>query len=282
MFKIVFAFWLLSAISVPACAFDMMIHTGYKNTPAFTELGFVKSEIIYEQEIFAHKEDRSNPLSKRHYEKITNKLDETDGYAILDIEYWLKDWRRFNYKQKFNMVHRYADTLRETKKVNQNKKLGFFRVVPAWAHWDIISSQEHFNNWQRENELRQVIADSVDVLYPSLYTYHEEPEDWILWAKTIIAKARNMANGKKVIPFIWPRFHQSSGPYRRGRKELPAHYWRAQLELVASIADGVVIWNGALGNKGNWDESERWWIETKAFMEDNAQLLNRDMRSKDL
>jgi len=119
-----------------------------------------------------------------------------------------------------------------------------------------------------ENETRQIVADSVDVLYPSLYTYHDDPEDWKLWASAIITKAKSMAKGKKVIPFIWPMFHQSSKSYKNSKKILPAKYWRAQLELVATMADGFVIWNGAFGNKGKWDDKVQWWEETKLFIEE--------------
>lgn len=268
-------FVLVSISLSSALASDKLIHTGYINVPDFKQWGFSDSQIIYEHEFYPGKEDRNKLIKPSKMNEVSEMISKKDGeLVILDIEHWLVGRKRRSHSANFKIAHRYADTLNEMKKQNPDKKFGYFRVVPAWAHWDIISSEKQFNLWQRENDLRQVIANSADVLYPSLYTYHEDPEDWKLWAKTIIAKAREMANGKKVIPFIWPRFHQSSKAYKKGIKDLPAEYWRQQLELVNSMADGFVIWDGAGGNRGEWTPETKWWKETERFIQKNQANTN--------
>ncbi|MCK9606705.1 MAG: hypothetical protein M0R33_09700 [Methylomonas sp.] len=250
-------------------AFEMFIHTGYKNTPDFSKYGFSKSTIIYEQQIYGPKETRDD-ISKQNLNKISAiVLTDNSGVVILDIEHWFKNWGRKSNSQKKEVINRYSNTLDELRMAHPGHKFGYFGVVPAWAHRDIISSQKLLSKWFDENEFRKSLVESVDVLYPSLYTHDENPEEWKAKAILVLAKAKEIANGRKVIPFIWPNYSEMSVEHKYGNRELPVSYWRMQMEFLKDSADGFVIWNGALGSKGNWVESMPWWIETKDFVRDN-------------
>lgn len=250
-------------------AFEMFIHTGYKHAPDFSKYGFSKSTIIYEQQIFGAKERKYN-VSQQNLNKVSAiVLTENSDYVIIDIETWFENWRSKSNSQKMEVISGYSNALEEFRRALPGHKFGYYGVVPAWAHWDVIRSDKLLRNWGVENELRKSIFESVDVIYPSLYTYHENPEEWKAWATLTLAKAREMANGKKIIPFIWPNYHQSSVPYKKGNKELPSSYWRMQMEFVKNNADGFVIWNGGLGNKGEWVDSMPWWTEVQSFIATN-------------
>lgn len=259
----------LLLVVVDCHAFEIFIDTGYKHAPDFSKYGFSKSTIIYEQQIYSPKENREN-ISQQNLNKVAAiVLTQSSDYVILDIEHWFKNWRKKNNSEKQKIIKRYTNTVDELREALPGHKFGYYGVVPAWAHWNVMSSDIQQRKWDDENSLRKSVIDSVDVLYPSLYTYHDNPEEWKAWAALTLAKAREMANGREVIPFIWPNYHQSSVPYKKGKRELPTSYWRMQMEFVKNNADGFVVWNGALGNKGNWDESMPWWTETKSFMSTN-------------
>ncbi|MCQ8105926.1 hypothetical protein NP590_17595 [Methylomonas sp. SURF-2] len=247
----------------------MFIHTGYKHAPDFSKYGFSKSTIIYEQQIYGAKESR-DAINKQNLNRISAiVLTESSEFVILDIEHWFKNWGRKSNRQKMEVINRYSNTLYELRATLPGHKFGYYGVVPAWAHWDVIRSEKQLKKWESENVLRKSIIESVDVVYPNLYTYHDNPEEWKVWATLILSKAREIAKGREIIPFIWPNYHQSSLKYKKGSRELPPSYWKMQMEFLKNNADGFVIWNGALGSKGNWNDSMPWWVETKDFVRNN-------------
>ena len=247
-------------------AFEMYIHTGYTNEPSFKEYGFKDSIIIYEQNIYDNNEYRGS-ITSQHINKIVSVVKKgSSNIVILDIEYWLRGWRRKSYFEKYRIINRYVKTMTDLHTKLPGVKLGYYGVIPVWSHWDIIDSDKIFEKWQIENDLRIPIADAVDIIYPNLYTYSSDPEKWRLRSIQAINKAREISNGKKIIVFLWPEYHQSSKEYKKGGRALPSSYWRYQLEFVRKNADGVVIWNGAFGNKGDWNEDMPWWVETKKFI----------------
>jgi len=99
----------------------------------------------------------------------------------------------------------------------------------------------------------------VEVIFPSLYTFYNDQKSWDIYAKGMIEEARRY--NKPVYVFLWPEFHVSNRILKG--KEIPAKFWRHQLELCRGLADGIVIWGGW---QERWKEDAPWWIETKAFL----------------
>jgi len=123
----------------------MLIHTGYKHISDFTGYGFIISDIVYEQEIYKGNKDRSIKLSTSQIGKTASRIKQNPpGFVILDIEYWLNNWRYIDNKQKYTIIQRYSDTVQRLKKLSPGYKIGYYGVVPAWAHWNIISSENKF------------------------------------------------------------------------------------------------------------------------------------------
>ncbi|MDO9084545.1 MAG: hypothetical protein Q7U56_14825, partial [Humidesulfovibrio sp.] len=99
----------------------------------------------------------------------------------------------------------------------------------------------------------------VDIIFPSLYTFYDDPAGWKKYAIATIQEAKRY--GKPVYPFLWYQYHDSNKLL--GGKPIPAAIWRMQLETCLKYADGVVIWGGY---KELWSEEAAWWQETKTFM----------------
>jgi hypothetical protein len=135
-------------------------------------------------------------------------------------------------------------------------------MLPVRNYWTPQKPQghQHWETWRRRNDRLERLAEHVDVIYPSLYTFYENVEGWKRYAKANIDEARQY--GKPVIPFIWPQYHNSNRTLRG--KLVDGGYWRTQLDLVHRHTDGVVIWGGW---QAQWDEDAGWWQETKAFIE---------------
>jgi hypothetical protein len=146
--------------------------------------------------------------------------------------------------------------------------VGYYGILPNREYWRAIegTSSEGFRSWQRDNDYVIPLAAVVDILFPSLYTFYEDPARWKLYALRNIAEAKRLANGKPIYPFIWPQYHD--GTALEGRY-IPAADWRAQLDLLAGEVDGIVIWGGWAREEGRlkWDDEAQWWMETKDFLD---------------
>ncbi|MBI1195105.1 MAG: hypothetical protein GC138_04600, partial [Gammaproteobacteria bacterium] len=119
--------------------------------------------------------------------------------------------------------------------------------------------------WQAENQSLEPLVKSVDVVFPSAYTFYRDQAGWKRMAVAQIMAARSYE--KPVYVFLWPHYHDSnkflSGYY------IGDEYWRMELETVRQYADGVVIWGGwGNGKPQIWDDHAAWWEVTKKFLRD--------------
>lgn len=146
------------------------------------------------------------------------------------------------------------------------EEIGFYGLPPIRDYWRAVKPANHdqYKVWQAANEVLTAVADKVDALFPSLYTFYDDQAGWEKYARANVAEARRLAKGKPVYPFIWMFYHESSATL--GGKLIPEVYWRRQLEVLAEVADGVVVWGGY---QSNWDENAAWWRATQSFMNDH-------------
>lgn len=239
--------------------FLLFCHIGHLGAPDFSRYGFTPSSIIYEQRFFDPDEDRSDPVRTAKLDQVVREIRRTVSpgtFVQLDIESWVGSNTRVR--------QNYLDTLRYLKQDLPEYPLGYYRVAPEWAHWNMHRDPNLLLAWQNENLERKAIFELADVIYPALYTYHGNPELWIATAQHLIAEARRHAPGKKIVPFLWPVFHPSSDVGGDGKAELSRAYWRQQLEFVRSNADGLVLWQD--GQLPLWRDDLPWWQETLDFL----------------
>lgn len=144
-------------------------------------------------------------------------------------------------------------------------KIGFYGVAPIRDYWDVVlqgKGSPRYTAWQKQNDAVAPIAQSVDVLFPSIYTFYDDQKGWQTYAIAQIAEARRYAGGKPVYVFLWPQYHGSNKVL--GNTFLPGAYWRMELETARKYADGIVIWCCSTHEK--WNGNAPWWLETQAFL----------------
>jgi len=145
-------------------------------------------------------------------------------------------------------------------------KIGFYGVTPVRNYWDSIQEKNspRYQAWEKQNDAVASIAQLEDVLFPSVYTFYEDREEWKKYAIAQIQEARRYAGRKPVYVFLWPQYHGSNK--KLGSAFLPGDYWRTELETARKYADGVVIW--CCSTRQTWDDNAPWWSETKTFLKE--------------
>lgn len=249
-----------------ALSFDVYVYASNKTKPDFEKLGVKNSLLLYEQKFYKIKINNLDPIKPSDFNSVLREIKSFNGDIVqIDIETWLGSGPNAGSEY----IDRYAALVTDLKLQFLNKQFGFYDVVPAWAHWNITTNPLWKADWLLENRRRQKIADAEDILYPCMYTYHDNYEDWEARSDLILKEARRMAKGKPVVPFLWPRFHQSSINKENAVKFIPREYWKKQLEYVLKNADGVVVWNDDQYDK--WDNSSPWWMEVQQIIKENIK-----------
>lgn len=148
------------------------------------------------------------------------------------------------------------------KNERNNFKFGFYDILPQREYWN--RSQQ----WKDRNSYFLPLANFVDFVAPSLYTFYNDPVGWSAYAIDNINEAKKY--NKPIYPFIWPQYHESSA--LKGQL-INGDYWRSQLEIVLNYADGVIIWGG---NTYDWatststTDNNNWWFQTLDFINSNG------------
>jgi hypothetical protein len=228
--------------------------TFYKGKPDLVALGVEPARLIYEGALFARGSRADAMPSVTAVEKTALQAAAASGVNVLDVERW---------NDLADAPARYVALLRQLRAINPSYKTGYYSVVPKRDYWGATAGQgsAKYIAWQRENDRLQPVADETNYLFPSLYTFYDDPVGWVKYAEANIAEARRLAKGKPVYAFLWPQYHESNW-LLRGRP-IPGKFWRLQLDTVRRLADGVVIWGGY---KQNWNPDAEWWLETKRFL----------------
>jgi len=164
-------------------------------------------------------------------------------------------------------IQKMVSTAEIARRTSPAMKFGIYNVAPQGTYWPVVlKNTDALKMWRDVNRRSAAIAGKVDYLFPSLYTFYNDPAGWETAARGIMQEARQY--GKPVYPFLWPEFHDSNATLR-GTK-IPRDFWRRELEVCREYADGLVLWGGYTQL---WDEQADWWLETKLFMESLASSM---------
>jgi hypothetical protein len=178
-----------------------------------------------------------------------------------DCYFDLEEWTLYGQPPDLEArIARHLEAADVARKATPGLKFGFYGVVPTSPYWPIaLNKTDELAAWRTLNRRSRVIAAKVDYLFPSLYTFYNDPKGWELTSRAVLKEARQF--GKPVYPFLWPRFHDSNKELRL--QEIPRDFWHRELEVCRECADGLVLWGGFTEP---WDEEAGWWLETKSFM----------------
>jgi hypothetical protein len=211
-------------------------------------------------------ESRQQPPSLRSVRAWVADQAVRDAVLAIDLEWWPV---RGTQAQVLESVTRYRELLQLTRKAGYTGPIGFYAVPPVGDYWRAIRGENspQYQEWRAENDAVADLAADVDVLFPSLYTFYDDPARWERYAIANIRESRRLAPGKPVYAFIWPQYHDSNKEL--GLDWIPEETWARQLRVLAQHADGVVIWGGWNFSRRrplNWNERAPWWRATRAFL----------------
>jgi hypothetical protein len=252
-------------IGAPANAADFVVRdaTRYPTNPDLSPYGLKNIVVAYESSLWPSGASKATPDLNHIRTKYIPKVRlQNPDVIVLDIEVY-----------KFNGATTAADWNSNINKLKSvvavfrqempNTKIGYYLLLPErnWlaACGDPRKRAARTAAWHDRALRMQPLADVVDIIFPSLYTFYGDPASiacWPNYAKANIEQAR--IYGKPVWTFLWMKYH-STGTW------IPGPFWRTQLETVHANADGVVIWSQSL-NSTAWSWTAPWWVETKKFM----------------
>jgi hypothetical protein len=202
--------------------------------------------------------DADAPLDEMKTRDAMSSLKGYTGIVYLDYEMWpLTDASPELIHESVRKYIRVADIAHDAAPA---ASFGIYGMIPCREYWGLVNHDPNkLSKWKECNRQGEAIADHVAVLFPSLYTFYDDQKSWDAYAEGMIEAARHY--NKPVYVFLWPEFHPSNRLLKG--TNIPAKFWRHQLELCGRLADGIVIWGGW---QEKWDEDAAWWIETKNFM----------------
>jgi hypothetical protein len=248
--------------------------TLYSHKPDLSKYGIKPLRVVYSQEIWIPGEDWGPLPSDRKVKTVANRIARESSIVALDVEHWPVSPSDGDVDSNLSKLQ---TLLKWYKASSPGVQVGYYGILPIRDYWRINDPrrQPEIKNWQSENTKLLHLGESVDVLFPSLYTFYPDREGWVKYAKANIAEARRIGNGKPVYVFLWPQYHDSNQLI--GEQYIESEYWRLEMETAREFADGMVIWGGwNLKHNGRlqWDENAPWWVVTKAFLRENGLTPN--------
>lgn len=238
----------------------------FDGQPALDPYGLLPIHII-DRQIWAPGVSRLGPPDPSIIRRYVQGLPDDGAPIVLDFEDY--DLAKDDAQARDGLV-RLEKILAAFRASGTRRELGFYGYVPLIDYWRAVTppGSTKYLEWQRQNDRAAPLARNVDVLFPSIYTYYPNEQQWVTYATAQICEARRLSN-KPVYVFLWPHYHNEGKP--RAPRAIAGKYWRLQLETAHRLADGVIIWDGwdeATGKKARWDPDAEWWRETIDFMEE--------------
>lgn len=241
--------------------------TKYFNKTKKNEVFFPPLVILYEKKLLPR---GSDTIDVNYLRELALSLPKSSIPYILDIESW-KCGKNMDDLSASNSVDKYILVIDTMKKARPDLKFGYFGIIPVKAPIvETIPSDKNMKEWKHALERTHRLISHVDIVCPEGYTYFNNQEAWTRYMNMVIKEAKMY--GKPVYPFLWPEFMNST-PLKG--KFIPSDFWRYQLDFIYKKCDGVIIWGGRDFSafptvSREWDENERWWIDTKGYILKNT------------
>lgn len=240
--------------------------TLYAEKPDLAAFGVLPITIVYAGKFgpMWHKQSDRLP-EKEKVQQVAHDVRHRTNPVVIDIEHWPLKGETSRVQ---NSLEKYMTVLQWFKEAAPGLAVGFYGAPPLRDYWRSIRppASKEWQSFSGDNDRLRPLAEAVDVLFPSLYTFYTDQGGWVRFAHGQIEEARRHGSGKPVFVFLWPQYHDSNralaGTY------LPADYWRLELETARQYADGVVLWGGwgSDNRPMKWDDDAAWWKVTKEFM----------------
>jgi hypothetical protein len=223
----------------------------YRNKPDLTSVGMPRIIQVNQPQGYG------GPIDDAKVRATLATLRDFHGVVFLDYETWELNGPPAVVAENVAKYNHVAQIAHESV---PNALFGYYGMIPCREYWGLVNQdRDKIRAWKECNREGENIAGHVDVIFPSLYTFYNDQKSWDIYARGMIEEARRYH--KPVYVFLWPEFHVSN-PLLKGTN-IPAQFWRHQLDFCRGLADGIVIWGGW---QEEWQEDAPWWVETKAFL----------------
>jgi peptidoglycan hydrolase-like protein with peptidoglycan-binding domain len=213
-------------------------------------------------------------------------------YGYLDIEERPWDIRVSSRAEVDKSIVEFKQIIAWIRSERPDMKLGFYDILPFQDFWSpvhyllAISVQPgdpdynylkgnlaeftaSYQAWLQASDYLSPLLPDLDVLFPSVYTFYQEPSgipSWKIYAKANIEQSLKW--GKPVYPFLMPVYHDSNPTL--GGQLIPADQMYQQYMAVKSFgAQGLVVWMA--GGNGPWHNMP-WLDQLQNFI--NANNIN--------
>lgn len=244
---------------------------GYRNIPDLGSHCVERLKIWYGHEFWPNGVPRKEAFDLGLPDRdlvagVATRSPDFGGITVLDIEHWPVEDQTFAQAAVDNYIT-VLDWFRKSAPPDQ--QVGYYSMLPIRDYWRALRGKDHpkYHDWQEENDRLVELAGAVDIIFPSIYTFYEDQEGWLTYAKAQIEESRRIAPDKKVYAFLWPEYHPSNDS--RAGEPIEADYWRVQLDFLRENADGVVIWTIDTTKAVDYADIPPWWNETLRFIEES-------------
>jgi hypothetical protein len=242
---------------------------GYRNIPDLGSHCVERLKIWYAHEFWPDGVPRRDAFDlglpdRDRVDHVARRSPDFGAITVLDIEHWPVQDETFAQAAVDNYVT-VLDWFRKAAPPDQ--LVGYYSMLPIRDYWRALRgpADPKYRDWQAENDRLADLARAVDIVFPSIYTFYEDQEGWLVYAKAQIDESRRIAPDKKVYAFLWPEYHPSSNT--RAGEPIEPDYWRVQLDFLKEHADGVVIWTIDSTKAIDFSDIPPWWDETVRFIE---------------
>ena len=238
--------------------------TRYPQNPNLAPYGMKNIVVAYENSLWPSGASKSTPNASYILNSYIPKIKKQNpDVVVIDIEVW-KLTPSMSSSQVTSVINKFKTVIGAFRKGLPKAKLGLYMGLP-YRNWlapcgDPKKRASRTTSWRNHNLRLRPLADSVDIIFPSLYTFYSDSSSvkcWPTYANANIKEAR--IYGKPVWGFLWMKYH-------KGGAWIPRTFWRTQLDATYAGADGLVVWSKAGSDKWSW--SAPWWLETKDFLAD--------------
>jgi len=248
----------------PKKSFEVYMETGFENQPDFAKYGAKDLGTLYAGNMFNGGKGRDKsllPSKSKTTSFVEKKYASHTGLLVLDIESWPV---KGSDAIVASSVDKYLTVLEWVKSAAPKAKVGYYGRPPVPTYSAVQKGTEHqsYKEWQAQNDRLALLADAVDAFFPDCYPNNANQEGWVRKCVALINEAKRLGPGKKVYPFINPRYH-SQAAKGLAWSLVPEDYFLLQLKTLKQHADGVVIWDLS---RRPWNEKEPWWQATLEFL----------------
>lgn len=247
-------------IQVTKPGFAVRDATRFLGNPDLAKHGMRNVVVAYESALWSKSGNPNEPDLKHIKSVYIPKLRlQNPDVLIIDIERWPLGVNT-TATERTATINKLKKVISLFRTEMPKLKLGYYMLMPERNYLapagDPKKAASRTKSWHERNLALMPLANVVDIIIPSLYTFGTDTVKWQKYAIANLQEAK--IYGKPVWPFLWMK-------YRDGVTDIPAAFWRQQLETVYKYADNVVFWSMA-SSRITFSTTMPWFKETQAFM----------------